>query len=151
MRGADPRRRSAVDDAWPALRRPQPPDPGPAPIVPRRAAPASGFRRSTLTGRAAASPAAAPSRRMLQYNGDLRTVPPQPVKSIEVAFVLMLDVHDDVDIVEQGPPPRAGSLAAGGLVSGASHLLFDLVDDRVHLPLVGRRRDHEDVGDHQLF
>src|ERR1700730_16357006 len=119
MRGADPRTGSAVDDAWPALRRPQPPDPGPAPTVPRRAAPASGFRRSTRSGRAAASKAAAPSRCRLQYNGDRRAVAPQSVKSIKVAFILMLDVHDDVDVVEKGPPPRAGSLAAGGRVVGA--------------------------------
>ena len=80
-----------------------------------------------------------------------RAVPPQPVEGIEVALVLVLDVDDDVDVVQQRPAALAGAFAAGGLVAGLAHLLLDLVDDRVDLSLVGRRRDHEAVGDDQLI
>ena len=62
----------------------------------------------------------------------------------------MLDVHDDVDVVEQRPPALAGALAAGRFVPRQAHLLLDLVDDRVDLSLVGRRGDDEAVGDDQL-
>ena len=79
-----------------------------------------------------------------------RAVPPQPVQRIEVALVLVLDVHDDVDIVQQRPTALAGAFAARRLVSRFAHLFLDLVDDRVDLALVGRRRDDEAVGDHQL-
>ena len=74
----------------------------------------------------------------------------KPVQRIEIALVLMLDVHDDVDEVQQCPAAFAGALAACRFVAGQPHLLLDLVDDRVDLTLVGRRRDHEAVGDHQL-
>ena len=65
-------------------------------------------------------------------------------------FVLMLDVHHDIDVIEQRPPPFAGTLPTGGLDAGHPHLLLHLVHNRVDLPLVGRRGDHEAVGDHQL-
>ena len=62
----------------------------------------------------------------------------------------MLDVHHDVDEVQQRPAAFAGAFAAGGLVARDPHLLLDLVDDRVDLALVGGRRDDEAVGDDQL-
>ena len=89
-------------------------------------------------------------RGIVQIDRNHRAVAPQPVQRIEVAFVLMLDVHHDVDVIEQRPATFAGALAAGRFVPGGAHLLLDLVDDGVDLPLVGRRRDDEAVGDDQL-
>ena len=82
---------------------------------------------------------------------DHGTVTPQPVQRVEIAFVLVLDVHDDVDVVQQRPAAFAGALAASGLVAGLAHFLFDLVDDGVDLSFVGRRGDHEAVGDDELI
>ncbi len=62
----------------------------------------------------------------------------------------MLDVHHDVDEVEQRPSTLAGTFATGRLETRDAHFLLDLVDDRVDLTLVGRRCDDEIVGDHQL-
>ena len=59
-------------------------------------------------------------------------------------------MRHDVDVVEQCPPTLAGAFATGGLVPREAHLLLDLVDDRVDLALVGRRRDDEAVGDDEL-
>ena len=63
----------------------------------------------------------------------------------------MLDVHDDVEVIQQRPAAFAGALAAGRLVAGLAHFLLDLVDDGVDLPFVGCRGDHEAVGDDQLL
>ena len=62
----------------------------------------------------------------------------------------MLDVHNDVDVIQQRPAAFAGALAARGLVAGPAHLLLDLVDNGVDLPFVGSRGDDEAVGDDQL-
>jgi hypothetical protein len=62
----------------------------------------------------------------------------------------MLDVHDDVDVVEQRPSPLAPAFPPRRLVPRDPHLLLDLVDDRIDLSLVGRGGDDETVGDDQL-
>ena len=48
--------------------------------------------------------------------GTTRAVAPQPIQRVEVALVLVLDVHHDVDVVEQRPPALAGAFAAGRFV-----------------------------------
>src|SRR5690606_2525391 len=106
-----------------------------------RAGPASAAWRCTRSGRGAAAPAAAPAgsanpppddshvlrrvggvdrRTGATHTVDLdgRAVLPQAVEGVEVALVLVLDVHHDVDVVEQRPPSLAGALAADGLVAG---------------------------------
>lgn len=56
----------------------------------------------------------------------------------------------DVAVVKQDPPAVALALSAYGLGADVAKLLFDLVDDGPHLPVVRRRAQHEGVGDHQL-
>src|SRR6185312_9046186 len=77
-------------------------------------------------------------------------VTPQPIQGIEVAVILVLNVNDDVAIVQQRPAPFAGALAARGFVARLTHFLLDLVDDGIDLSFIGRRGDHEAVGDGEL-
>ena len=83
-----------------------------------RPAPGNGARHSTSFGRAeAAAPAAVSSSTALggrcagSVERDRRTVPPQPLQVIEDPFFGVLDVHDDLGVVEQDPPPFPTSLA----------------------------------------
>jgi hypothetical protein len=63
----------------------------------------------------------------------------------------VLDVHDDIDEVQQNPAALPGTLASHRLGTGGAHLLLHRVDDRLHLALIGRRGDHEAIGDDQLL
>src|SRR5206468_9631983 len=108
------------------LRRPRRPAHDPNRTAPCRAGPACGCPRCTRSARDAASPVGAPSWHRLQVHRHDGAVAPEPVEGVEVALVLVLDVHHDVDVVEQRPPTLAGTFAAGGLVSGEAHLLLDL-------------------------
>src|SRR5260370_7845780 len=63
----------------------------------------------------------------------------------------MLHVDHDLEVVEQYPAALTLALAADQLRAGLAHAELDLVDDGPDLPVVGRRAQHEGVGDHELF
>ena len=83
---------------------------------------------------------------------DLRAVLPEPVERVELALLGVLDVHHDVDVVEQHPAATPLALAAHrlGLLGQLEQALLDGVDDGQHLALVGRGGDQERVGDREL-
>ena len=62
----------------------------------------------------------------------------------------MLDVHHEIQVVQQHPALQPVALAAYRLGVVRPQRLLDAVDDRTHLALVGRGDDQEDVGDRQL-
>src|SRR6478735_8939814 len=82
---------------------------------------------------------------------DRRAVAPQPLEGVEAALLLVLHVHDDVAVVDEHPAAVALALAPDRLGVDLAELVLDLVDDRLHLPLVGRGGEQERVGDRQLL
>jgi hypothetical protein len=60
-------------------------------------------------------------------------------------------VDDDVDEVDEDPPPLALPLAAHRLDAQVAQDVLDLVDDRPHLSLGLGRDDDEDVGQRELL
>ena len=81
---------------------------------------------------------------------DRRAVLPDALEGVVDPLLGVLDVHDDVDVVEQHPAALALALAAHRLGAQPAQSLLDRVDDRADLPVVGRRAEHEDVGDDEL-
>ena len=92
------------------------------------AGPGSGPRGSTRSGRGAtgrpgagvrtpARPAAGADAPVPARSGQLdrRAVPPDPLEGVVDALLGVLDVHDDVDVVEQDPAALAVALAADRL------------------------------------
>src|SRR5260370_20070825 len=63
----------------------------------------------------------------------------------------MLHVDHDLEVIEQYPAALTLALAADQLRAGLAHAELDLVDDGPDLPVVGRRAQHECVGDHELL
>jgi hypothetical protein len=63
----------------------------------------------------------------------------------------VLHVHDDVEVVEQNPPPVAFTFPAHRFRAELQQPLLDRVDHSTHLPVVWRRRQHEAVGDDELL
>jgi hypothetical protein len=61
----------------------------------------------------------------------------------------VLHVHHHVHEVEQDPAGLGHTLAANRLDALLTKPFLDLVDDRLHLPLVRRRGEHEGIGDRQ--
>jgi hypothetical protein len=62
----------------------------------------------------------------------------------------VLHVNDDVGVVDQHPPAVALALPAYRLGADVPELVLHLIDDRLHLPVVGRGAEHEGVGDDEL-
>ena len=59
-------------------------------------------------------------------------------------------MHDHVAVVDQHPVPVVEALEAERLAEAAvGEGALDVVDDRLDLPVVGRRHDDELVGHHQ--
>src|SRR5437763_8433514 len=83
---------------------------------------------------------------------DRRAVLPQPVLRVELALLAVLNVHHDVDVVEQHPAAGPFALPAHrlGLLREPEQPLLDRIHDRLHLALIGCGGDQERVGDHEL-
>ena len=60
-------------------------------------------------------------------------------------------MNHHVEVVEQYPAALPFALPADQLRAGLAHPELDLVDDGPDLPVVGRRTQHEGVGDHELL
>src|SRR4029079_18783942 len=82
---------------------------------------------------------------------DGRTVLPQPLELVVVPFLLVLDVHDDVGEVDQDPTAVTLTFAAHRFDAQLAKPVLDAFDDRADLSVVGSRRQHEDVGEGELF
>src|SRR4051794_36688266 len=93
---------------------------------------------------------AATARGDVGRHRDHRAVAPEAFEGVELAFLRVLDVYDDLGVVDQHPATVALALAAYGLGTDLAELVLDLVDDRLHLPLVARRAEQEGVGDDEL-
>ena len=63
----------------------------------------------------------------------------------------MLNVHDDVEVVEQDPAAFPLTLTAHGPGPGLAQPVLDLVHDRPHLAVVGGGTEQEHVGDDELL
>ncbi len=95
-----------------------------------------------------------PGRRQrhdLAVEGDRRAVLPQPVERVVRALVGLLDVHDDIDVVEQHPPALALAFAAHRLGAKVTQPALDGVDDGAHLPVGRGGGEHEAITDDQLI
>src|SRR5699024_1822879 len=82
---------------------------------------------------------------------DDRAVAPEPLEGVELALVLVLDVHDDVAVVDEDPAPVALALATDRLGAELAERALDGVDDRLDLAVVARGGDEEGVGDRELL
>src|SRR3954471_20684280 len=98
--------------------------------------------RASATGRAGAG-------RDVGRQLDQGAVAPEPLQGVELPLLLVLHVDDDVAVVDQHPTAVALSLATDGLGAELAELVLDLVDDRLHLAVVARRREQEGVGDRE--
>ena len=72
-------------------------------------------RRSTRSGRAARRPAGPPSSTHVHAELDLRAVLPQPLERVELPLLGVLDVHHQVEVVQQHPALLPVPLAADRL------------------------------------
>src|SRR5687768_5280062 len=70
---------------------------------------------------------------------------PQPLKRVENAVLLVLDVDHHVRIVEKYPASGGPPLATHRPKVLLEELLFDAVDDGVDLAFAGCRSDQEDI------
>jgi hypothetical protein len=80
-----------------------------------------------------------------------RAVLPQPLQGVQLALLLMLHVHHDVDVVEQHPAVLSFSLATCTMGLVLVHGFVDSIYDRRDLTLVGRRDDNEDIGNGKML
>ena len=77
-------------------------------------------------------------------------VGPEPLEGVVGALLLVLHVHDDVEVVEQHPAVLPLALAVRRLLTIGSEPLLDRLDDGAHLTVVGRRAKQEGVGHSKL-
>src|SRR3954470_24559014 len=73
-------------------------------------------------------------------------IAPEAFQVVIGPLVLREDVDDDVPEIEQHPPAAPGTLGADRRVPRLAQRLVDPVGDRLQLPLVVARADHEEVG-----
>ena len=87
----------------------------------------------------------------VQLQIDARAVLPEALQRVLQARLSLLNVHDELEVVEQHPLAVDGSFSSHGLGARRQQLLLDVVHDGRHLTVIAAADHQEDIGDGELF